>query len=128
MVSLVVENMQWIMLVGGVLTFSMLQALFMPGAVMQAMFGEEPAGPAASLVVRNWGALIAGTGALLIYAAFVPEWRDFALIFATGSKLTFIALVLSLGLFARRAAFAVVLDAILVAAFVLYLLETHALL
>lgn len=122
--SIIVENMQWIMLVSGLLTLTMLQAVFSPRAAAQAIFGEEVAGPAAQLVVRNWGGLIAGGGALLIYAAFNPEWRPLVLIFTGAGKLMFIALVLSHGrkFMSRQAGVAVVLDSIMVALFAAYLL------
>ena len=68
--SLIVDHMQWIMLVAGLLTLTMLQGVFAPRAVMQAFFGESIDSRGAELVVRNWAALIAGGGALLIYAAF----------------------------------------------------------
>lgn len=123
---LLVENMQWIMLVSGLLTLTMLQAAFAPRAAMRAIFGEEIAGPAAELVVRNWGGLIAGGGAMLIYAAFSPEWRPLALIFAGAGKLMFIALVLAHGrkFLSRQAGVAVVLDAVMVVLFTAYLIAT----
>ncbi len=122
--SLLVDNMHWVMLVSGLLTLSMLQAVFAPRNAMQAMFGEGVAGPAAELVVRNWGGLIAGGGAMLIYAAFNPEWRPLVLIFTGAGKLMFIALVLAHGhkFLLRQAGAAVVLDSIMVALFAAYLL------
>ncbi|MEQ1618712.1 MAG: DUF4345 family protein [Terricaulis sp.] len=124
--SVIVENMQWIMLVSGLLTLTMLQAVFSPGTAMQAIFGEELAGPAAKLVVRNWGGLIAGGGAMLIYAAFNPEWRPLVLIFTGAGKLMFIALVLTHGrkFLSRQAGVAVALDSVMLALFVAYLIPS----
>lgn len=126
--SVIVNNMQWIMLVAGLLTLTMLQAAFSPRGAMQAIFGEEVVGPAAELVVRNWGGLIAGGGAMLIYAAFNPEWRPLVLIFTGAGKLMFIALVLSQGrkFLSRQAGVAVVLDSIMVVLFAAYLLAAGA--
>ncbi len=126
--SIVVENVQWIMLVSGLLTLTMLQAVFSPRTAMQAIFGEEVAGPAAELVVRNWGALIAGGGAMLIYAAFNADWRPLVLIFTGVGKLMFIALVLSHGrkFLSRQAGVAVALDSVMVVLFAAYLLSPEA--
>jgi hypothetical protein len=48
-------------------------------------------------VVRNWGALIALVGGMLIFGAFNPLQRPLVLIVAGASKVIFIALVLSEG-------------------------------
>ncbi len=124
--SLIVENMQWIMLVAGLLTLTMLQGVFAPRAAMQAFFGESIESPSAELVVRNWAALVAGGGAMLIYAAFNPEWRPLVLIFTGAGKLVFIALVLAHGgkYLKRQAGVAVMLDSVMVALFAAYLLNS----
>ncbi len=121
--SLIVDNMQWIMLVGGLLTLTMIQAAFAPRRMMQALFGEELQGAAAELVMRNWGAVIAIGGAMLIYAAFNPDWRAPVLIFTGLGKLVFIALVLSNGtrFLSKQAGVAVAIDSVMVALFALYL-------
>lgn len=126
--SIVADHMQWIMLASGLLTLSMLRAVFAPRAAIRAIFGEEVAGPAVELVVRNWGGLIAGGGAMLIYAAFNPEWRPLVLIFTGAGKLMFIALVLAHGrrFLSRQAGVAVVLDSVMVALFAAYLLALAA--
>ena len=124
--TFIADNMQWIMLVSGLLTLTMLQGVFAPRAVMQAFFGESIESRSAELVVRNWAALIAGGGALLIYAAFNPEWRPLVLIFTGAGKLAFIALVLAQGgrFLKRQAGVAVVLDGVMVALFAAYLLSS----
>lgn len=121
--SLIVDNMQWIMLASGLLTLTMAQAMFAPRATALAIFGEEISGAAAELVVRNWGGIIAGGGAMLIYAAFNPEWRPLVLIFTGAGKLMFIGLVLARGgkYLRHQAGIALVLDSIMVALFVIYL-------
>lgn len=125
--SFIIENMQWIMLASGLLTLTMLQAVFSPRTAMQAIFGEEVAGLAAELVVRNWGGVIAIGGAMLAYAAFNPEWRALVLIFTGAGKLMFIGLVLAHGrrFLSRQAGVAIVLDAIMVALFAAYLIATR---
>mgnify|MGYP001278534013 CR=1 FL=1 len=122
--TFIADNMHWIMLVSGLLTLTMLQGVFAPRATMQALFGESIEGASAELVVRNWAALIAGGGAMLIYAAFNPEWRPLVLVFTGAGKAMFIALVLAHGgrFLKRQAGAAVVLDSVMVAMFAAYLM------
>ena len=95
--SWIVANIHRIMIVSGVLTLTMVYATIAPEAAFRSTFGEGVAGPAAEIVVRNWGALIALVGAMLIYAARKPVMRPLALTVAGASKAIFIALVLSHG-------------------------------
>jgi hypothetical protein len=122
--TLLTDNMQWVLLVCGLLTFTMIQAVFAPRATMRAYFGEAPDSPAADLLMRNWGALVAAGGVLLVYAGFTPAIRPAALIFVGAGKLVFVALVLSQAKrFLRgQALTAVVLDSLMVVLFAAYLL------
>ena len=70
------------------LTATMVQAAFAPDAALQSNFGETVSGPLAHLVARNWGALIALIGGMLIYGAFNPLQRPLVLIVAGSSKVT----------------------------------------
>ena len=79
----IVHNMRWIMLVSGVLTATMVQAAITPDSALQSNFGETVSGPLAHLVVRNWGALIALVGGMLIYGAFNPIQRSIGFVFGT---------------------------------------------
>ena len=126
--SFITENMKWIMLASGVLTLSMLQAVIAPRATIRSMFGEDLTGDAAALVVRNWGGLVVGGGAMLIFAAYVPEWRPLVLIYVGAGKASFIALVVARGgrYLTRQAGIAAALNGIMVCLFVLYLLATRA--
>lgn len=125
--SLLVDNMQWVLLVCGLLTLSMIQAVFAPRATMRAYFGEAPESKAADLLMRNWGMLVAAGGALLVYAAFTPGVRPVALAFVGLTKLSFIALVLMAGgaFLKKQAGLAVVIDGIMVVLFAAYLLATQ---
>ena len=124
----IVRNMRWIMLVAGVLTATMVQASFAPDSAVQSNFGETLQGPAAHLVVRNWGALIALVGGMLIYGAFHPLQRPLVLIVAGLSKVVFIALVLSEGAryLNHQAGVAVAIDSLMVALFGWYLMTERA--
>jgi len=122
--SFIVDNIKWIMLVSGIITCTMIFATIAPKAALNATFGEAKAdGAALEIVTRNWGALIALIGAMLIYGAFDPPGRPFILIIAGVSKLTFIALILANGSAAARskAAGAIVIDTVIVILFALYL-------
>lgn len=123
--DIIVSNIKWIMLVSGVLTFSMIFAFFAPRAALKATFGEaEAKGAALEIVTRNWGALIALVGAMLIYGAFDPPGQPFIAIVAGVSKLVFIGLILAYGSAGvrRKAAGAIAIDAVMIALFALYLI------
>jgi len=119
-----VSNFKWFMLVSGVLTCSMLLGLLSPGASFRSTFGEEVEGAAENIIVRNWSALIGLMGITLVYGAFKPAVRQFSLIIAGASKVIFIALILYFGkqYMEFGAGTAVIVDSIMVALFVLYLL------
>lgn len=122
----IVANIKPIMLVSGTLTFTMIVAALSPQAALRSSFGETLDGPLADLIVRNWGALIALVGGMLIYGAFHPPSRPMALSVAA-LKLTFIALVLSNGqrFLGHQAGLAVVVDTLMVVVFGLYLARTR---
>lgn len=121
----IVTSMKWIMLVSGLLTCTMLYAAVAPQAALQSTFGDTLQGPAAEIVVRNWGILIGLMGAMLIYGAFNVAVRPLVLTVAGLSKATFIVLILVLGrpFLSHQAGVAVVSDVIQVSLFVGYLLS-----
>ena len=122
--SWIVAHISHLMTVSGVLTLTMIYAAISPEAALQSSFGETLNGPVASVVVRNWGALIALIGAMLIYGARNPAVRPLVLTIAGSSKAIFIALVLAQGgrFLAHQAGIAIVVDAIWVVVFSAYLL------
>jgi hypothetical protein len=122
--SAIVTHIRWIMVVAGVLTFTMIQAAIAPEAALTSTFGESLTGPLANIIVRSWGALIALVGLMLVYGAFHPPVRPLVLVVAGVSKAFFVALVLSHGgrYLAGQAAMAVVLDSVMVVLFGWYLL------
>ena len=121
--NFVAANIKWIMLVSGALTCTMVYAAIAPQAALRSTFGEALAGPVAEIVVRNWGVLITLIGAMLIYGAFNPVVRSFALVVAGASKLVFIALVLSHGgrYLGQQAGIAIAIDLVWVVLFAIYL-------
>jgi hypothetical protein len=115
---------KWIMLVAGALTCTMIYAFIAPRAALTSTFGATLEGPVAEVVARNWGALIALIGAMLIYGAFHPGVRKFALVVAAASKVVFIALVLVQGslFLGYQAGTAILIDGLWVVLFAWYLL------
>jgi len=95
--SWIVAHISHLMTISGVLTLTMIYAAIAPEAALKSSFGETLNGPVASIVVRNWGALIGLIGAMLIYGARNPAVRPLVLTIAASSKAIFIALVLSQG-------------------------------
>ena len=120
----IANNIRWIMFVSGVLTATMLYAAIAPDAALRSMFGETVDGPLAHILARNWGALIALVGAMLIYGAFDPPGRPFILIVAGISKAFFVALVLIEGrqYLGQQVGVAVVTDSLMIALFLCCLL------
>lgn len=122
--GMLVDNIQWVLLVAGLLTCSMIQATLAPRATVRTYFGEAPDSPQFDLVVRNWGMLIAAAGGLLIWASFAPEVRLAAIALAIVTKIAFIALMLGSGVMKRQAWVALVVDAIMIVLFAAYLIAT----
>ena len=123
----IIANMRAIMLVSGALTCTMLYAAIDPQASLRATFGDTLQGPLAEIVVRNWGALIAMVGAMLIYGAYDVPSRRLILSFAAISKLVFVSLILIFGrqYLGHQAGPAIVFDALLIVVYLTYLLGTR---
>ena len=123
----IVANIHRIMLASGVLTLTMIYAAIAPEAALRSTFGDSVSGPVADIVVRNWGALIAIVGAMLIYGARNPAVRPLILTVAGTSKAIFIGLVLSHGgrFLGYQAGIAVVVDLMWVVVFASYLLAVR---
>jgi hypothetical protein len=121
------RNIKGIMLVSGIFTLGMLYAFFAPFAALQFFFGQTLEGPVANLVVRNWGALIALIGAMIVYGAFRPALRRFILKVTGLSKVVFIWLVIAGGiqLLAHPIAIAALVDVVIVLLFAIYLVTTR---
>jgi hypothetical protein len=122
--SWIVEKIKWIMLISGALTCTMLYAAIAPQASLRSTFGETLDGPLSEIIVRNWGALIALVGAMLIYGAYDPPGRRLILTVAGISKLTFIGLVVMHGrqYLGQQVGISVAVDLVMVVLFTLYLI------
>ena len=118
--KLINNNIKWIMLISGAITFTMVFAAITPQLALNSMFGSSLEGALAEVVVRNWGALIALIGGMLIYGAYKEEVRSLVLSVAALSKIIFITLVISNG-FGSKLLTAITLDAIFIFIFLVYL-------
>ncbi|MDO6613284.1 hypothetical protein Q4601_20180 [Shewanella sp. 1_MG-2023] len=117
-----IDYMKWIMIVAGGLTCSMIFAVFAPQEALISMFGESLTEPLAQVVVRSWGFLIFMIGALLIYGAFRPIYRNLALVLASTSKVAFISLIVMFGAqYIEKSLLTITLDSIFVIVFLGYL-------
>ncbi len=121
--SILVDNMKWVLLICGLLTLTMLQGVFAPRFTMRAYFGEAPDSPAALALMRSWSALVAFSGLFLIYAAYTPEVRHAAAAVVGAGKLFFVVLLLSQPrrFFRGQAVTAIILDSLMVIIFGAYL-------
>lgn len=107
----------------------MIYAAIAPQAALLSTFGVSIEGALAEIVVRNWGALIALVGAMLIYGAFNLTSRPLVLTVATISKLFFVALVLIYGqqYLGYQAGVAIAIDMIMIPIFIGYLINMRKL-
>jgi hypothetical protein len=116
------SNIEWILIVTGALTATMLVQFLAPSWTERHAFGEVPSGAANTVVARHWGLLLFCVGALLVYSAFEPTVRVPAVVLASVEKIGFVACVLCTPLRQRRIPLIMAAgDAVMVLIFVLYL-------
>ncbi len=118
------HNIGWVLEISGLLTCSMLLYAIAPRMVHEFIFGEDIAEHSGVLALRSWGIMIFGSGALLVYAAYHPEFRDAIVLFSIAGKSSFIVPVLfDSGRLLRKPAFPMALaDVAMVLLFAWYLL------
>jgi len=115
------------MVVAGLLTCSMIFAVFAPQTALISMFGEALTEPLAQVVVRSWGFLIFLMGTLLIYGAFNPVYRNLAIVLTCISKIAFISLIVIFGAqYIDKSLITMALDSVLVIIFITYLVKVKS--
>ena len=125
--NIIINNIKWIMVIAGVLTCSMIFAVFAPQEALLSMFGATLTEPLAQVVVRSWGFLIFLMGALLIYGAFRPEYRNLALALISISKIAFISIIAVFGAqYIEKSLLTIILDTVLVIIFLTYLVKVKS--
>jgi len=121
-VDYIIKNIKWVMLVSGLLTFTMFYGLFAPQAALESMFGVSFSGTLESIIVRSWCALVGVIGAILIYGALNDKSRVFAISVAMVSKVIFVSLVMIYGQeFLGKAGPAIAMDCVTIALAALFL-------
>ncbi|MDF3818430.1 hypothetical protein P3G55_00880 [Leptospira sp. 96542] len=121
--NVISNKIKWIMLGSGIITCSMILSALHPSLGLMLTFGDTLDGNLANIIVRNWGALIALIGGMLIYGAYNEPNRNLILVVATISKSIFITLNLIYGTsYFAKSGLALVFDSIVVIIFVIYLL------
>jgi hypothetical protein len=117
------HNIGWVLEISGLLTCSMLLYALAPRMVHEFVFGVDVTDNTAILALRSWGIMIFGAGALLVYAAYHPDFRDAIMLYSIAGKSSFILPVLfDSGKLLRKPAFAMALaDVVMVALFAWYL-------
>lgn len=125
--NIITTNIKWIMVVAGLLTCSMIFAVFAPQTALISMFGEALTEPLAQVVVRSWGFLIFLMGTLLIYGAYKPVHRNLVLVITSISKIAFIALIVIFGSqYIEKSALTIILDSVLIIVFISYLVKVKS--
>lgn len=115
------------MVIAGLLTCSMIFAVFAPQEALISMFGEALTEPLAQVIVRSWGFLIFLMGALLIYGAFKPVYRNLALVLTSISKIAFISLIVVFGAqYIEKSLLTIALDSVLIIIFLTYLVKVKS--
>ena len=121
--SWIVRNIDWILIVSGLATCSMLAMALAPRWATELIFGEEVSGAIANVVARTWGAMIFASGVALVCSAYVPAIRVPVMLLSVAGKLSFSATVLAQDL-RGKPAFPMALGDIAIAAlFVWYLVN-----
>lgn len=122
--NIITKHIKWIMVMAGLLTCSMVFAVFSPQATLIRVFGEALTQPLAQVVVRSWGFLIFLMGILLIYGAYIPVYRKLALTVVSTSKIVFITLIVIFGeQYIDKSMLTIILDSTLVFIFICYLIK-----
>lgn len=123
----VVDNIQAILVVCGLVTASMLQFALMPSRAARSFFGETVDGPMADVAVRGWGLLIALTGGMMLWAAFHPETRTLAIGVTLISKVFYMGQLMTRGgrFLKGMAGVSVVLDLIMAALLATWMWAEH---
>ena len=125
--NIIITNIKWIMLIAGLLTCTMILAVIAPETALISMFGEALTEPLAQVIVRSWGFLIFLMGALLIYGAYKPEYRNLVIVITSISKIVFIALIVVFGTqYIDKSLITMIFDSILVVVFTCYIIKVKS--
>ena len=102
--SWIVQNIDWVLLVSGIGTCSVVLMALAPHAAQRAFFGAIAEGPVANLIARSWGTMVFAAGLMLLYAAYHPEVRLPILLYSIVGKGSFVVLTAATPAFRRQTA------------------------
>ena len=123
--SLIDQNIFWILIVSGLATCSMFAMALAPRWTVRYLFEEDLTVPSSLLIARSWGAMIFASGLMLIYAAYHPEVRLPVLLYSIAGKLGFVFLTVGNGRYARRPAMVAAAGDVLIALLLAWYLGAH---
>lgn len=113
--NFIIKNTKWVMLVSGIMTFTMFYGVFAPQAALESMFGVSFNGTLEGIIIRSWSALVGLIGVILIYGFYSQKNRVFSISVAAFSKVVFVSLVLIYGQeFIGKAALAIAMDCVVI--------------
>jgi hypothetical protein len=119
----IVNNIDWILIVSGLGTCSVVSMALAPSFAMRSFFGVVEQGPVVNLIARSWGVMVFCAGLMMVYAAYHAEARLPILLYAIAGKMSFVAMVAATPVFRRQmAAILALLDLLIVALLGWYLL------
>jgi hypothetical protein len=124
-VSWIAGNIGWLLIACGAATCSMAAMAVAPRFAVRYIFGEEASGAIADVMARTWGVMILASGVALIYVAFDARVRVPVIALAIIGKATFSASVLSSRLRRQRAVVMALVDLVMVALFLWYLVANR---
>lgn len=115
-------NIDWILVVAGLATTTMLMQTALPGFTSRFLFGEDIATRRGVIVAKSWGMMIFLSGVALLYVAFHPVFRLPVMLYSALGKLSFAVPVFAEPRFRKKPAFlAATGDQVLAVLFVWYL-------
>ena len=111
-----------ILIVTGLITASMIVAVFAPAIVLDQLFAKPPSDAVSLALTRHWGLLVFCFGGLLVWAAYRPDLRKPVLVFTIVEKFALVLGILLLPLALKSGAYvAAGTDATLSIVYLLYL-------
>ena len=120
---MITTHIEAVLLITGVCTAGALVLFLAPVATAHRIFGEVPAAPLGTGLMRHWGLLLFCIGALLVYAALDQAVRGPAMLLASVEKLGFAGCVFGTSLRQRpMVSFMAAADVAMVLLYALYFL------
>lgn len=124
--NFIIEKTKWVMLISGLLTFTMFYGVFAPQAALELMFGVSFNGELENIVIRSWSALVGIMGAILIYSFISAKSRSYSITIAAFSKFVFVMLLVLYGQeFISVMMSAIVMDCFVIITSCVYLLSVR---